>query len=223
MPFCPNCGRETQSQANFCPACGAELAAVPVTSNPVETPGELPYHISLNRIVLMTVLSQGLYLFYWFYLTWKQYRDHTGDVAYPVWHVLTMYVPIYELFRIHAHARTYRDLMRLAGVASSIKAWLAVVLWFISVRIVVIQFCISVTLLSDEARDFYGAVPLLGILGFAIGLVIALLWHLQSNINRYWRGFLNARVTSARIGVGEIIFAIIGVLAWAAFVTYIFR
>ena len=30
------------------------------------------------------------YLFYWFYLTWRQYRDHTGDTAYPVWHALTL-------------------------------------------------------------------------------------------------------------------------------------
>ena len=39
--------------------------------------------ISLPRIVSLTVLSYGLYALYWTYVTWKQYRDHTGATAYP--------------------------------------------------------------------------------------------------------------------------------------------
>ena len=39
------------------------------------------YHISLKRVLFMTVLSVGLYLFYWFYITWKRYRDHTQAEA----------------------------------------------------------------------------------------------------------------------------------------------
>ena len=31
-------------------------------------------------------VSAGLYLLYWFYLTWKHFRDSTDRDAYPVWH-----------------------------------------------------------------------------------------------------------------------------------------
>lgn len=127
MPFCPTCGREYQLYANFCNACGHALPDAPVTTTDAGL-SELPYYISRKRIILMAILTFGLYLlFYWFYLTWKQYRDHTGNEAYPVWHTLSLFVPIYGLFRAYAHARTYRDLMQDAGIPSSVKGWPAVV------------------------------------------------------------------------------------------------
>ena len=211
MPFCPNCGREYQPYANFCRACGAALSDHPVDLTPVGPPLELPYHLSLNRVLLMTVLSYGLYLFYWFYLTWKQYRDYTGDDAYPIWHALTLFVPIYGLFRTHAHAWTYLDLMRDAGVPSSIKAWLVVSLMIISN----ILFWTSLRMeFSVDALAQDTAIGIAFIDTIAIGLSLVILLHLQSNISRYWDSRPNVRVTSARIGVGEVIFAIIGAFAW---------
>ena len=79
----------------------------------------LPNYLPPTRILLMAVLSYGLYLFYWFYLTWKQYRDHTGREAFPVWHALTLVVPIYGLFRTHAHVRSFKELMVNSGYFNS--------------------------------------------------------------------------------------------------------
>ena len=138
MPFCTHCGFEYQQPANFCNRCGRALpvAAVRevVRESPVAaaTPLELPYYLSLNRIFFMTALTFGFYLFYWFYLTWQQYRDYTGREAYPVWHALTLLVPLYSLFRTHAHARTYRALMWEYELPSSIRPGWAWVLAFIA-------------------------------------------------------------------------------------------
>lgn len=181
MPFCTHCGLEYQQPANFCNRCGRALpvaavrAAVEERAVAAAMPLELPYYLSLKRIILVTVLSFGLfYLLYWFYLTWKHYRDHTGNEAYPVWHALAMLVPIYGFFRAYAHARAYQDLMREAGISGSIKAWLVVIL-----------------LLTPTPFHIVG--------------YIALCWHLQSNINRYWHSLPNVQVTSAPVGVGEVI------------------
>ena len=210
MPYCPNCRRTTQDEANFCPNCGTDLSNAPgaVTN---AGPLELPYYISLNRIVLMTVLSYGLYLLYWFYLTWKQYRDYTGDTVYPIWHALTLFVPIYGLFRTHAHAWTFIDLMHDAGVPSTIKAWLVVLLMIIAniLSWISVRMSFSVEALSQDT-----AIGIAFIDAIAIGLTLVILTHLQSNISRYWDSRPNVRVTSARIGVGEVIFGIIGALGW---------
>lgn len=222
MPFCPNCGREYQPYANFCRACGAALSDQPVDLTPVGPPLELPYHLSLNRVLLMTVLSYGLYLFYWFYLTWKQYRDYTGDDAYPIWHALTLFVPIYGLFRTHAHARTFRALMWDAGLSSSIRpgwAWVAVL---------IAGFLGNVSLRGYMQLALRGELTQGAVIWFLVidlivmALIAGLLLHIQSNINRYWNSRPNMRVRSARIGVGEVIFGILGVLSWLTTLADIF-
>ncbi len=47
-----------------------------------------------------------------------------------------------------------------------------------------------------------------------IVIVAALLPWLQRNINQYWLSLPNVSITSARIGKGEIILAIIGIGLW---------
>ena len=56
--------------------------------------------ISLRRIV---VLSAGLYYLHWVYRTWGQLaREAPGHGPYyPVWHALTLLVPVYAQFRMH--------------------------------------------------------------------------------------------------------------------------
>lgn len=116
--YCSQCGRELQANDNFCSGCG-------------EATGELPLRnlISTRRIALLTVLSGGLYIFYWFYITWKQYHDHfkADDNAYPVWHALALLVPVYGAFRTRAHMRAYKESMLQRGVAGTIAPWAAVV------------------------------------------------------------------------------------------------
>lgn len=222
MPFCTHCGVEYGQPANFCNRCGRALpvAAARESSVAAATPLELPYYLSLNRIFFMTALTFGFYLYYWFYLTWKQYRDYTGSEAYPVWHALTLLVPIYNLFRAHAHATAYRDLMRDADIPGSIKAWLAVVLTLIAE---ILAFAASFrAYFNPEALTQDSVVSIFIIEAIAAVAVIALLVHLQSNINRYWHSRPNGRVRSARIGVGEVIFGIVGALLWLSGLATIF-
>lgn len=116
--YCSQCGRELQANDNFCSGCG-------------EATGELPLRnlISTRRIALLTVLSGGLYIFYWHYITWKQYHNHfkADNNAYPVWHALALLVPVYGAFRTRAHMRAYKEAMLQRGVATAIAPWAAVV------------------------------------------------------------------------------------------------
>ena len=142
MPFCSNCRQEHHPQDAFCSNCGARIAQEPAPSggNYSGETQELRYHISPHRVILMTILSYGLYLFYWFYLTWKQYRDHTGWEASPVWHALTLLVPIYAYFRTHAHMRSFRELMVQANMSCSIDTGLAVL---VVIAVTVLEFLSS--------------------------------------------------------------------------------
>ena len=196
LNYCSKCGHTLHPYSNYCSSCGAES----------ETP--VRYLLSLPRIILLTVISGGLYLFWWFYITWKQYRDHTGEKAFPVWHALTLIVPFYCLFRVHAHVRTYRELMIDRRIASSLSPWFAVVVIFISNSLANIGF----------TEGWFGEISKAWAVWFLVAEIITttitvwLIAAVQININRYWRLVL-PRASSCRVGVGEVLITILGALA----------
>ena len=178
------------------------------TSLPLPAPG-YGCHISLARIVLLTVLSYGLYALYWTYITWKQYRDHTGETAYPVWHALAQLVPIYGWFRFHAHVIAYKDLMERTGTPDSLRIMpiMGIVVWVTLLGLFSATNTFA-TLIVDSIR---------------IVMAIAVICWIQLNINRYWSSLESMErwqgkdyVLSrhARIGKGEILFAATGAIFW---------
>ncbi|PKB78199.1 MAG: hypothetical protein BZY88_19810 [SAR202 cluster bacterium Io17-Chloro-G9] len=218
MRYCPHCGTQLQAEAALCVNCGYDLRPSPAPAPPMAPAStrevqaaetDLRYRISLNRVLLMTILSYGLYLFYWFYLTWKQYRDHTDEAVFPVWHALTLMVPIYGLFRTHAHTRIFKELMTGRGLLTTLAPGWAVVAVLSSSA-----FDWNATRLSfgELTQATAVTISVLGIL--SIGLVAWLLMHIQGNLNTYWHHVSSGRLHDARLGIGEVIFAIIGVLLW---------
>ena len=227
MPFCANCGTPVQSSDNFCVTCGralfGEIPAAPAQSSLGTLPRTLEYRISPGRILLMTVLSYGLYLFYWFYLTWKQYRDYTGNRAYPVWHAMAIGIPIYNLFRTHAHMRSFRELMLNAGVPSTIREGWAVL-------VVLVSSAVSIGSLqlpgefgnSGDTSQGSAIVTVLSAV-ISIGIVTFLLRHVQGNLNRYWDSLENMKVVDARIGPSEVILGVIGAISWLVTLANLFN
>ncbi|HAA94660.1 MAG TPA: hypothetical protein DCE26_03110 [Dehalococcoidia bacterium] len=203
MPFCANCGSEVGGTFNFCNVCGTATSDTPVVGHP----------ISLERVVVLSFLSFGLYIIYWFYLTWRQYRDHTGNEAYPVWHALAFVIPIYGWFRAHAHMRSYNELIRGAGLGTDIAVGGVVTALIVSV--VLDNVALNFTGSWDYEGYSFGSALASAILYSASLLIgLAVLIHAQTNINRYWMSLDNVRLAPARLRVGEVVFSIIGALAW---------
>ena len=109
--YCSRCGTAAQGNSQFCVSCGQSLVYGAYKSD-----APVPNLISPSRIVFMSVLSSGLYSLYWFYKTWSHYRDRTGAVAYPVWHGLSLLIPIYGAFRAHAHMRSFAIATTALGI-----------------------------------------------------------------------------------------------------------
>ena len=218
MPYCAYCGTQVESSYNFCSACGSAVAEGGPVATAQQVPGEiqqpLGHLVTVRRVLLMTVLSYGLYLFYWFYLTWKHYRDHTRSDSYPVWHTLTLLVPIYGLFRTHAHMRSYKELMLNAGLVTTISAGWAVVLVLIAAILdnLSLNMAGGITNFGGISQRVAVATAFIDVVSILI--VAGLLTHVQGNINRYWLSLGNVRLAASRIGVGEVIFALVGLAAW---------
>ena len=203
-----------------------------------------------SRVLIFTVLSFGLYLLYWMYLTWKQYRDsaarpqpaneQTESIQYPVWHALSMLVPLYGLYRTHAHMSAFRDSMRAQGLDSTIiPGWcVAAVLPFTFRALGVVLTLLSVgvgtgqqlgagtageaqqpveSAVTGPAAEALSRSELL--LGVAIELLVlaALTWmlvHVQRNINAYWSK-VRGQVGVVPVSFAEVGLGVLGAVMWA--------
>lgn len=245
--FCPYCGSENSEDSKFCAGCGRQIigdgGAAP--DSPISGTGSSEhsgyagpspprshgfqsepygadlegYQISVTRIYVMFILSFGVYYIYWMYRTWKQHRDHTGAIAYPVWHALTTFVPVYNFFRVHAHIKAYRRLMDDRGLTSNLEPGMVVgrvlgVLLVVLVQLI-LSFLVLVSSFSFEETQLFVQVA-----GDVIGLiaVVALAWifaTVQEGINSYWAVTDTSLAQTARIGKGEVLVVVIGLFIWA--------
>ena len=178
-------------------------------------------YISTTRIILLSVISMGLYWLYWMYRTWKQYRDHTielaaanGQTHYPVWHGLTQLVPVYGFFRYHAHIRQYQDLMVERGVPDGLNVGLLT-------TVVVSNGMVGIAGGTMRSPDTYsGAVLVAGVILSIVALVVSIvvLCVMQANLNRYWASVDGRLAQSARFGKGEVVCIVLGIIFWAGVV-----
>ena len=213
---CPRCGTVNEPASTYCYQCGFPLEDQQVELKPrhAGTQDRLgpPFRIPLVRVLIMSLLSAGLYFFYWFYLTWKHYRDGTGKEAYPVWHALTLLIPIYGLFRIHAHMRSYRELMIGQGMASTISPVWAIPATITSFALPYLMFysLLTVFLAQEWASLILGVSP-----------VVTITWlmlHVQINLNRHW-SHVHGGVTSNGFSVVEVGLAFVGLYFWLVYAT----
>ncbi len=175
----------------------------------------LPYYIPPSRIVLLSLLSSGLYIFYWMYLSWRHYRDYTGEVAYPALHALTLLVPVYQFFRLHAHVRVYQELMEARGVPSTLAPLRSVGLFLVAALLFVVAWRMLAEIQANPmvATEFQ-QIGFFAASAARVGVIAWILWQVQSNVNRYWQHRVGMRVTVAPLSIVEILLAVLGIVNW---------
>ena len=208
---CSQCGEVVQAEANFCPSCGASsfkelppgLAQHLHTSTVV--PAGVALRVSMGRVIALSILSFGLWFFWWYYITWKQLTSEIGGQHYPIWHTLTLFVPVYSLFRAHRHMSVIKDLALQARVVTSLSPGIVVVLLALSGALDGASLSITDT----------GTALTMALISVALTTTI-IAWA-QPTLNSYWAVGRGASLQEARVGVGEVILVIIGILSWIGY------
>lgn len=242
--ICPRCGASYAPEHRFCGSCGAELSRTdpapaaaaeidrlagapysperdvpppgrtPIASDPAYTEPRddaFPYFIPTGRIIALTVLSSGLYIFFWMFATWRQYRDHTGDIAFPVMHALCLLVPVYQFFRLHAHMRVYQEMMEQRGVPTTLSPARIVLIYFGVVLLGMVSFVLPAEgELTASQQAAYVAINV-----GQVTLLSWILWHAQTNINRFWQHRLGIRLGWMPLSFTELAVVAVGlILGW---------
>jgi len=206
---CANCGEINSTASRFCSNCGfSEFNEVRTElqdplADDAESTRSAAVIISGARIIVASFLSLGLYFFYWLYITWKHMASEIEGDNHPFWHAMTLNVPVYGFFRMHAHIRTINELAARQSVASTIAPGLAVVLLVLSTVLNFVSFGIANT----------AAIILITLISTT--LITVPMTMAQRVLNLYWgRALSPGIVRYARIGVGELIIVIFGIIGW---------
>lgn len=125
---CGSCGKPNPRRHRFCDGCGVSLDGRPAEadfvaqppsvgrpSGPLAPTGATPHPVRQRPtwlVYALSVTTLGLYFVWWFGASWAELKREVGDPGMkPVGHALAFFVPIYNLFRIHAHYRTLNELL----------------------------------------------------------------------------------------------------------------
>ena len=189
---CARCGTAVSDEVNFCPSCGAQVSIVALAA----------VRLSTARLVVLSVLSGGLYLFYWFFITWKQLRSETRDQHYPIWHALTLMVPIYSFFRMHRHLSVISELAGGANISKSLSPGAGVVM------------LVVISAIDWSTLDISNMSALILLSLISVALTTALIVSAQDGLNEYWERSRGPNLQDLGFGVGEFIIVALGILFW---------
>ncbi|MBI2325629.1 MAG: hypothetical protein HYU87_11810 [Chloroflexi bacterium] len=143
--FCGSCGAARESMTlRFCRQCGAAFAptgAVSVVPS-VAPSAPAPFVVaSLGEarrrprliVTLLGLLGNATYAFFWLWMSWRELKRIRGDASMsPFWHAVAIFVmPLYGLFRFHAHFRTIDELNAAARVPVRAGAGLLTLVFFL--------------------------------------------------------------------------------------------
>lgn len=161
--FCGICGAARESLAlKFCRQCGAAFGAVaPLT--PVPTPATAPAAAALFDarrrprwvVALLGLFGSATYGFWWLWMSWRELKRIRGEASMaPFWHAFACFaVPLYGLFRFHAHFRTIDELNARAGIPVRAGAGLATLVFFLLISVLWSGIALSAAAASTGQRE----------------------------------------------------------------------
>lgn len=109
-PCCSRCGKRIESKDKYCGDCGVTVASevtpkeMPKPLNDIGIPkakssGTKYFCVSFGKLLIMTVLTLGIYPIYWFYKNWKAIKIQENENLHPLWRAWFWGIYSYSLFK----------------------------------------------------------------------------------------------------------------------------
>ena len=175
--FCGSCGAARESMAlRFCRQCGAAFGSVA----PVGPAAPLAPSLGDARrrpqliVELLGLLGSATYGFWWLWMSWRELKRIRGDASMsPFWHAVAIFVmPLYGLFRFHAHFRTIDELNAAARLPVRAGAGLLTLVFFLVLGVLYGGLVLSAAAASS-GRAAFSLQPLsLVVVGFAYAYIV---------------------------------------------------
>ena len=101
--YCTNCGSANADDASVCATCGTALNPMRSGDAVIGLPEPLFLHISVARLILLSIASFGIYEAYWVYKNWKYINERGRLGIRPFWR------GVFSLFFCHSLLRRIQE------------------------------------------------------------------------------------------------------------------
>lgn len=204
---CSNCGESNPDNSNYCSNCGHRVGTSEISGPDQDDKTNLivnyqPSIIGSSRILFLTFASWGLYFYYWVYITWKDLENEISDSHTPLLQTISMFIPIYQLFRFNRHVSIIRSVAIDAGLQTDLKPIVAVLL-------VALNGIIGYISLGIQSLIIFG-----GLLLLSLVLTATVINWAQETLNRYWVLGRSVASVEKRMQTGEWILCGLGTFVW---------
>lgn len=217
--FCGSCGAARESMSvRFCRQCGAAFATTgTIGAAPVMPFGAAPLRGARRRprplVTLLGSLGNATYAFFWLWMSWRELKRISGDASMrPFWHAVAMFViPLYGLFRFHAHFRTIDELLEAARVPVRAGAGLLTLVFFLLVSVLYGSLGVAAAAAASGSAATL-ALPSLVIVASGYGYIVG---SGQAALNAYYRSLGGVEVPERGHAL-EYLFVLLFALSFAA-------
>lgn len=142
--------------------------------------------LDAGKFFLLTVVSGGLYLIYWFYRNWKHIKEHTKGSIRPAGRTVAASFPVLDIVLFSLQLKAIYDLAKKQGSRTFPLVWtcIGVALIFIASWALLVA-----TFFTYDAEQFG-----LSLIGFLLSIFVALiLMPVQLTLNDFWKHAQPAR------------------------------
>ncbi|MCE5248887.1 hypothetical protein LLG96_01565 [bacterium] len=162
------------------------------------------------RFVVLSVISAGIYEFYWFYRNWKLLKNHRNPSISPGWRTAGLSVPVYNIVLLYRQFRDIRDSAREEGCAAFSSPGMIIFLYTAASILLILIALFEMKVKGTAVLAMLTFLSVLATAGSVWPLAVV-----QATYNRFWKNRQPDSPVRTSFSKGENILLVLGSLYWA--------
>lgn len=156
----------------------------------------------IKKLIILSILTLGIYNYYWFYRNWKYIKEETKKDISPILRTIGLLIPIYNIWLVYDQ---FRAIIQLANKKKIKTKYFPITL---TLTFIFFSYWGALSRIGGSPQEY----PIKILLFFP--LILLPLICIQKYFNLYWDKTQKLPIRTDFSG-GEVILIIVGIILWS--------